>query len=317
MHRGFIKFWRKAFDSGMHRNHKLWAAWTWLLCHAVHRQQSVYCGGRRVTLRPGQLLAARSHLAEQWNMSERSVRTVLAALAKGGCLTVQATSRYSLLTLTNWEIYQARGPLPTGRRPAADAPATAYEEGREETEGENPMSADPPSLPDTPAASCAAEETAADAAARAVSRGFGQGKPHARPGAPLSGPALERFQAFWQAFGYRKGRAEAAEAWAALEPVADGLFARILAAARREAAERPALLARGRTPKMARGWLAGRRFEDEPDAPLPAAAPAPLAPKGPDPFLDAMARARADAVAMPQALRGMIARDAAPAGRAS
>lgn len=289
-----------------------------LLCHAVHKQQSVYCGGRRVALKPGQLLAARSHLAEQWNMSERSVRTVLAALAKGGCLTVQATSRYSLLTLTNWEIYQARGPLPTSRRPAADAQAAAYEEGREEREGENSMSAALPSPSDAPAVSRAAKETAAPAAAaRAASRGCGPRKASARPGAPLSGPALERFESFWLAFGYRKGRAEAAEAWADLEPVAEELFARILAAARREAAERPALLARGRTPKMARGWLAGRRFEDEPDAPLPAAAPAPLAPKGPDPFLDAMARARADAVAMPQALRGMIDRHGDAAGRAS
>lgn len=239
MHRGYVKFWRKAFDSGMHRNHKLWAAWTWILAHAAYRPQSVYCGGGRVSLRPGQLLAARSRLAREWNMSERSVRTVLAALVADGCLTVRPTSRYSLLTVSNWELYQSGDAGAASRRsgqgPSAVLLPAAFKEGEE---GEKER---------TPAAPGARDDG-----------GYRSGR-----GKALTGDALAAFEAFWEAFGYKRGKAEAADAWLDLWPLSEGDLSRVLAGARREAGARPALLARGRTPKMAHGWLAGRRFEDE------------------------------------------------------
>lgn len=305
MHRGYVKFWRKAFDSGMHRNHKLWVAWTWILAHAAYRQQGVFCGGRRVQLRPGQLLAARARLAAEWNMSERSVRTVLAALAADGSLTVRATSRYSLLTVNNWELYQSREPgapspaaIPaTGmgavRRPAGGQPPTTIKEG-EEGQKEDSFTTAP--------------------AARGEGEAYRTGR-----GRRLAGEALAAFESFWEAYGYRRGKAEAADAWLDLGRLDGEDLARVLAGARREAEARPALLARGRTPKMAAGWLAARRFEDEPD-PLSTAsgqpAPAPAAPRGPDPFLAGMAEARRRAVAMPERLR-RLARSGAASDRPS
>jgi len=295
MHRGYIKFWRKAFDSGMHRNHKLWAAWTWILAHAAYRPHSVYCGGRRVALSPGQLLTGRSRLAAEWNMSERSVRTVLAALAADGCLTVRPSSRYSLLTVTNWELYQGReaGPASgerSGRRPAGVRQGTTGKEG-EEGQQEKQMKPSAAAFP--PRAAPGARE------AGAVYRS-GRGR-------RLTGAALEAFEAFWEAFAYKRGKAEAADAWLDLWPLPGGTLERVLRAARSEAGQRAALLARGRTPKMAQGWLAGRRFEDEPSGPDEASAAgvtaAPAAPRGPDPFLASLAEARRRAVPMPERLR--------------
>lgn len=82
-----------------------------------------------------------------------------------------------------------------------------------------------------------------------------------KKGKVLKGAVLEDFQRFWKAFDYRKGKAEAADAFlCAYDPE---LMEQILAGAREEAEKRQALIDKGGTPKMAQGWLTGRRWEDE------------------------------------------------------
>lgn len=81
----------------------------------------------------------------------------------------------------------------------------------------------------------------------------------------LTGKRLATFERFWEAFGYSKGKAEAADAWLDIPELTDALVARIVAAAEREAQRRPAMLEAGKTPKMAQGWISGRRWEDAED----------------------------------------------------
>ncbi len=78
----------------------------------------------------------------------------------------------------------------------------------------------------------------------------------------LSGIKLEQFEKFWAAFDYKRGKAEAADAWLDLAPHKE-LVDTIVEGAKREAAARQILTKKGQTPKMAQGWLSGRRWEDE------------------------------------------------------
>ena len=92
--------------------------------------------------------------------------------------------------------------------------------------------------------------------------------PHAQARKPrpvLEGKRLESFELFWDAFGFKKGRGGAEKAWAAIPVLTDSLVEQICEAARKEAAQRPALEAQGRTPKWAQGWLNERRWEDDYD----------------------------------------------------
>lgn len=73
---------------------------------------------------------------------------------------------------------------------------------------------------------------------------------------------VDRFEAFWDAFDYKSGRAKALTAWNKIK-MTDELFQKIMTSARNEALNRPALLARGNTPKMAQGWLTDERYNDE------------------------------------------------------
>jgi arsenate reductase-like glutaredoxin family protein len=79
----------------------------------------------------------------------------------------------------------------------------------------------------------------------------------------LTGKRLETFLKFWEAFSYKSGRAEAADAWLDIEKLTMAEVEKIVTAAKSEALRRPTLISDGKTPKMAQGWLTARRWEDE------------------------------------------------------
>jgi phage replication O-like protein O len=74
---------------------------------------------------------------------------------------------------------------------------------------------------------------------------------------------LRSFDMFWEAFNYKRGRADAADAWLDIKDLKPSILDRIIERARQEAEARPELVAQGHTPKMAQGWLTARRWEDE------------------------------------------------------
>lgn len=91
-----------------------------------------------------------------------------------------------------------------------------------------------------------------------------------KKGRTIKGNQLEWFECFWSAFDYKNSKAEAADSWIDIKANQD-LMPVIIRAAEIEAINRPALKQNGRTPKMAQGWLSGRRWEDEQQIDAPAA----------------------------------------------
>lgn len=85
----------------------------------------------------------------------------------------------------------------------------------------------------------------------------------------LNGKRLETFNMFWDAFDYKKGRAEAADSWIDIPQLTDSLVDKILLSAKNEAKKRPDLIQQGKIPKMAQGWLSAKRWEDESYNPEP------------------------------------------------
>lgn len=79
----------------------------------------------------------------------------------------------------------------------------------------------------------------------------------------LNGKRFQSFTLFWDAFDYKQGKREAADAWYDIPQLTESLVAQIVQAAKAEAANRKELIAKGKTPKMAQGWISGRRWEDE------------------------------------------------------
>ena len=78
----------------------------------------------------------------------------------------------------------------------------------------------------------------------------------------ITGKRLETFMLFWEAFDYKRGKAEATDVWIDLQ-LTNNIMDKIIIAAKAEAKRRPNLKANGGKPKMAQGWLSGKRWEDE------------------------------------------------------
>jgi len=87
-------------------------------------------------------------------------------------------------------------------------------------------------------------------------------------GKTIRGEALEGFNRFWEAFGYKSGKAQAISSWHAVYKNRgmswESDLEQIIAGAYRAASERKDILDRGSTPMMAQGWLTARRWEDGP-----------------------------------------------------
>ena len=71
----------------------------------------------------------------------------------------------------------------------------------------------------------------------------------------------KRFEIFWKTFNYKKGKANARDAWMNIE-MDDELFERIIKAAMREASNRWEIEKKGSTPIWAQGWLNQKRWID-------------------------------------------------------
>lgn len=139
----------------------------------------------------------------------------------------------------------------------------AEEEREEEREEEEESSLNSKVLPLTEGSSNSKRSASAPSPGAARKRKGSDGEGYrTKKGRILSGLRLESFERFWRAFDYPRGKSEAADAWYDIQPMTHALVAQIVEAAEREASVRPALVASGRTPKMAQGWLTGRRWED-------------------------------------------------------
>ncbi len=106
MNRGYIKIWRKSIDNGWLSNHTLWAFWCWCLLKATHKPCKLLIGFQEVFLEPGQLVFGRKKCANELGTSEQSVRTCLQALKSTSNLTIKSTSKFSIISIVNWEAYQ-------------------------------------------------------------------------------------------------------------------------------------------------------------------------------------------------------------------
>lgn len=248
MNRGYVKVWRNIQDSGLLQNGPVLQLFIYLLTSATHKPIRRVVSGVPVNLDPGQVIFGRAYVSGYLKLGERQVRTALEVLKKLEIVTSKPTNRFTIITFLNWSSYQSESreegqqtdQQATSNRPATDHITRIKEHKNQERINTYSASASP----------------------HAVNAGEIdlplKGKKKA-----LTGKRKESFLRFWDAFAFKKGKAEAIDAWAAIPVLTDTLVEQIISAARREAEQRPSLLAAGRTPKWAQGWLSGRRWEDE------------------------------------------------------
>ena len=247
--------------AGLTRNHKACALYCHLLCTASVTARRVLFNGTAVNIQPGQVVTSRSDLSAFLGLTDKDVRGAIKALEKLELIEVKGANKYTLITLKNSNTCDNEGPA-EGQRMGQEGAKLGPTEGPGEGQ---------PSYKDKECRTRMENESfsaSGDAPrAQAEPQPAQNPAPKPKPRPVLEGKRLESFEQFWDAYGYKKGRGGAEKAWAAIPTLTDALVKQICEAARKEAAQRPALEASGRTPKWAQGWLSERRWEDDYDTP--------------------------------------------------
>lgn len=110
MNRGYFKLWRKIEDSGIIGNADVCQMFLYLLTRASSRPRCQLVGKTPVDLQAGQLITGRHALVAALGSTERKVRTALETLQKMGIIVQQTSSKFTLISIVNWDRYQSEGP---------------------------------------------------------------------------------------------------------------------------------------------------------------------------------------------------------------
>jgi len=106
MSKGWIKLHRKAINNGWLKNHKLWVFWTYCLLKAAHKKYYQLVGFKKIEILPGQFIFGRNKASKETGLSSQSIRTCAKALENMKNITIKTTNKFSMITITEWLIYQ-------------------------------------------------------------------------------------------------------------------------------------------------------------------------------------------------------------------
>lgn len=103
---GWIKLYRTLMDWEWYDDHNTTRLFIHLLIDCNHETKS----WKGVQVNPGQTITGRKILAAETGISEQSLRTSLANLQSTSEITIKSTKHYSVITICNWDKYQANQP---------------------------------------------------------------------------------------------------------------------------------------------------------------------------------------------------------------
>jgi hypothetical protein len=106
VNRGYVKVWRKIEDSGLIQLPNTLALFMHLLLNATHKDRKVGTTTGVVELKRGQYISGINKLSNTLEQTVRQIRTSIDRLINLGIITVQATNKYSIYTIENYNIYQ-------------------------------------------------------------------------------------------------------------------------------------------------------------------------------------------------------------------
>ena len=81
-----------------------------------------------VTVKRGQLITSQKHLSQQLDISTQAIRTAINHLKLTGEITVETTSKYSIITIINYNEYQKVTRRLTGEQQAANRQSTGEQQ---------------------------------------------------------------------------------------------------------------------------------------------------------------------------------------------
>jgi hypothetical protein len=99
------------------QNHYLWEdkpfskgqAWIDILMMVNHEDGKTMVGNEVVLVKKGSRVTSELKLAERWGWSRKKTRSFLKTLEQDKMLVKKSTTKYTIVTVLNWELYQHKG----------------------------------------------------------------------------------------------------------------------------------------------------------------------------------------------------------------
>ncbi len=125
----FIKLFRGLLDWRWYKNGNTMRVFIHLLLKANISDGEI----ENITIKRGQVVTSRKHLSSELNISEQEVRTALEHLKATSEITTRSTSKFTIITIVNWDKYQSPTNKTTSEQPANNQQSTSdqpqYEKG--------------------------------------------------------------------------------------------------------------------------------------------------------------------------------------------
>ena len=104
---GYIKLWRQMRENPtVYKDADHIAVWVELLFLAQFHPYDVMFNGKRITLKPGQLITGRKKLATKLSISESKVQRILKCFESEHMIEQVTDHRCRLISIVSWDTYQ-------------------------------------------------------------------------------------------------------------------------------------------------------------------------------------------------------------------
>ena len=119
---GWIKLYRSMLNNPIvMKDADHLAVWVYLLLNATHEEYKVLFKGKKVTLKPGQLITGRKALSRALGVTESKVYRILSLFKAEHQIEQQVSNRNSVISIVCWQKYQTDEQQVNNRRTADSA----------------------------------------------------------------------------------------------------------------------------------------------------------------------------------------------------
>ena len=123
--KGYIKLYRQLQDGWIWNSKEKYdqrSAWVDLLLMVNHKDKKIQYDDGFKNIKRGQILTSKRKLAERWMWNRRTVDRFLTLLEKDKMVAIECTTKHTLITIINYDIYQAKEEKDTPPSTPQDAP---------------------------------------------------------------------------------------------------------------------------------------------------------------------------------------------------
>lgn len=130
---GYIKLHRNILESEIFNSEDILQMWIWCLCKASFKDKKALIGNSAVDLKAGQFVCGRKTGAAMFGTTESTFHRRLKILEELGCISLNATNKFTIVTVNNWCEYQATPPDNNGKVRGSKQYGLGYHRGKSET----------------------------------------------------------------------------------------------------------------------------------------------------------------------------------------